>query len=696
MKKIVNCLIFLILPLLSTTAQEGVLQVENITENTQEKKNVSGLRMLGKVTNNIHTLRWAPLSSAEWQLGNSDGYRLEYIEIRKGEKLRSFSDITFSTVIKPWELDEWKIFADSDIDLPLVAAQAIHGSKSQESESNSFFVQDESNHNKYSMALLAADFSADCAKASGLSYSHQIKNGFDYYYRLALNKKVSGIISDTAYHKMQISQPYRYAPIISKCIEEELSVTINIQENIQKETGYYVEKSEDGKLFSRINDLPYIYTKSNLSGEEMSIAIRDSVSKNYTPHYYRVQGIDAFADLGPYSETILLMGRDKTPTSPPRNLTSKQVGNSNIELTWNWSAEKNESDLQGFKIFHGSDPNGYFEPLQEDALDPSIRSFVHTNTNILQPNYYFVAAIDTASNIEKSLRISGHLIDTQPPSPPKNLSSSMDSTGYMLLKWAANPEPDVTSYQVYFSNDENAVFTNRSYDYVRDTLFLDSLNLKTLTEEIFYYVIAVDASFNESARSEIIKVQKPDIVPPTAPIIKDYKNYNNAIRLTISPSRSSDVVNHSIWRKTDNSAWKLLTTIATDITEYIDTPLVENESYNYRLSATDDSNNKSPYSQSLRLKVSGPFYLIPPANLTIESKNDQCVLTWDYNYSSNISFMVYRKTDNGKLISYKLIDSETTFTDTDTKKGSNYTYAVKAIRTDGKESKLSELIKIEI
>ena len=123
------------------------------------------------------------------------------------------------------------------------------------------------------------------------------------------------------------------------------------------------------------------------------------------------------------------------------------------------------------------------------------------------------------------------IIDETPPAPPTGLNGEIDSTGIVSLFWDLGPEEDIYAYNVYFANQEDHLFSKVSNQHLKNTSFFDSIQIKTLTEDIFYYVVALDASFNESERSEILKLNRPDVIPPVAPLFENYTVSSSAIEI---------------------------------------------------------------------------------------------------------------------------------------------------------------------
>ncbi len=677
----------------SFTLLNGQEKEESYPDTTSQTKVERSLSLIGKIYNGNICLRWAPNNYPLWEIANSNGYVLELKKV-KNDSLRHADNVLFKKVssspIKPWPLDDWKIFSDNENKLPLVAAQAIYG-KQQSSSSNYLKVEEEMN-NKFGLALLAADFSEKCAEASALSHKEYFDADYTYFYKLYVSNVSKEISSDTVYYKIsKRSAVYRYPPEIVSTEENDLNVTLTWKDVGQSNSGFYIEKSSDGINFTRLNDIPFIQTKTNLSGPYNHISFTDSIKQNYVPRFYRIAGIDGFAHLSPYSDTLKLMGRDKTSTSPPRKLSSTQEENMSINLSWEWEAEMKEEDLSGFDIYHSTKANGYFTKLNDQLLSPDTRNYQHKQTDLIA-NYYFVSAIDTASNEVQSLRHLANLIDTTPPDSPTGLNAIVDSSGYLLLRWNKSPEADVANYKVYFSNDDKSVFTARSTKYLGDTLFLDSLHLKTLTEEIYYKVTAIDFKFNESDPSEILKVMKPDIVAPTAPVMIDYKNSEESIEILFNNSKSHDVVKQKLFRKTSDKEWELLAELSPDATHYIDNEISENIVYKYKLQSEDDANNLSEYSSIMMVSLGEAYYLKSIDNLSVSKNEQTCELNWNYEDTEGIYFLIYRKSNDGKLTSYKKVENTTEFIDDRIKTDTTYSYAIKVKSIKGKESKLSTVV----
>ena len=676
--------------------EEGtpVLEAVDTTSTT-----TNSLALIAKTGSKSIKLRWAPTTAMHWLYGNKYGYILQRKKLALSESTQPAvgpTELLTGDTIKPWPLDDWKVFADTGNDLPLVAAQAIYGEQTVIPSLENIVKADDELQNKYGFALLAADQSQDCALASGLYYEDtDIDPDYMYQYTLYLGLSPSAAADTIVIYSNPNLTDTTAAPQIIEVGEVENSITLKWDKSMDASySGYFIERSGNGgNSFTPLNERAYVMMQSDINKGLPYVVYQDSLSENYKPYTYRVRGIDAFAELGPWSEYVTAMGRDKTPVSPPRDIETEQTKNNGAKITWSWGAEEGEKDLAGFDIYHSNDPQGYFAKRNTKLLPKNSREYTDESISPIESNYYYVAAVDTAGNVSKSLRRYVLLVDSIAPAPPTGLAAAIDSNGLINLRWDLGPEIDLTSYQVYFSNDKEEVFTNRSKDYVKDTTYQDSVTLQTLTEEIYYYVVAFDASFNESEPSEIVTVKKPDVVPPVAAVFADYKNSDSAIFIRFIPSTSADVVSHILERRTDSSPWSELTTLASGLSQYTDTTVVDGQYYEYRLTAIDDSDNRTPSSKNLRLRASGPLFLQTPTNFSADRKGKEVKLSWEYKNSKEIYFIIYRKVGEDPLLSYKRVDGDTSYTDTTT--ASQVSYAVKAVHSNGKESAVTDLISLK-
>src|SRR5690606_24832688 len=72
-------------------------------------------------------------------------------------------------------------------------------------------------------------------------------------------------------------------------------------------------------------------------------------------------------------------------------ITELEVDGSDIEVHWEFPSAQ-ESEIVGFEVIRGYRREGPFQPLHQNLLGPSVRSFVDEEP--LRSNYYFVRVYD--------------------------------------------------------------------------------------------------------------------------------------------------------------------------------------------------------------------------------------------------------------------------------------------------------------
>ena len=126
-------------------------------------------------------VRWAPNNALLWELGNQYGYHIhKYLILKKGKVLSEPRYLKLdSGLFKPKPLEVWEELAlNKEGEIAnynaFIAAQSLYGEEFEITGPAGSPVQIAAESNKqdlrFSFALLAADYSAPVAKASGLRF----------------------------------------------------------------------------------------------------------------------------------------------------------------------------------------------------------------------------------------------------------------------------------------------------------------------------------------------------------------------------------------------------------------------------------------------------------------------------------------------------------------------------------------------
>lgn len=663
----------------------------------QDSSDLARIQVLAKATDTGIILRWAPDRPLAWYLSLNSGYKIEREEIAD---IKNPSGKVIHTVLadslRPWLLDDWQrisppITKDHNA---IVAAQMIHGKNWSAAKSKSFITKAEELQNRYSYTLLAADLSAPAATASGLMYvDKQVRKGYKYHYRITSLAKpqlfiiLPGTISIS--EKTRITTP---VPVLDHIAQQDRLLTLAWEKEILENhfTAFHVERSEDGKSFSRITSVPFV--NSDLSKDSLNDVFylyQDSTAQNYKKYHYRIIGITPFAEYSSPSNVLVQYSIDKTPPPAPTQVKATQIGPDKIKIEWDHSGA---SDLKGFFVGHSFNPISDYNILHLSPIAPGTKYYIHDSVNTLKANHYIIAAVDTAGNASYSLNTYGHLVDSIPPAIPSGLKGKIDTSGKVYLSWNANKEPDIMGYAIHFSNDSTHAFAVVTNKPVLTNSYIDTIMIRTLTERIYYKIVAIDKNFNYSDFSPYIALQRPDVIPPSAPLFKEYWRDTASIALSWINSTSKDVIKHNLYRKTDSSGeWTLIESQSKNknaVSSFIDKKVEAGIEYEYKIVAVDDAGLISNTAFNYKIRANAKNAPADIIDFLLTAEGSKAMLTWKSSAPPKAQYIIYKAIDQGPFLA---IDKCTTTSYADTIKDNqkNIAYRIRIKYPDGKLSDYS-------
>ncbi len=581
-------------------------------------------------------LRWAPSDYVFWEMGNTHGYIIERI----GDTDTVFAPLP-GMPIKPWTQEEFKSVKDTSNKYLAVAMEMLYGELESGEDAtlgsnlqNSIMEQ----QNRHSYALMSADLNKEAARSLGFMYEDKdVKTGAKYTYRIRINHTDPDLKTDTLEVFIDFSQKY-LEQAVRNCWVESFDNEIKVAwtfHNSALFSAYDIERSTDKKTWKKLNSKPYL---SSQSGVEKSYLYIDTMVNNNTAYHYRLRGYTPFGEMGLYSEIMTTTPKDMTPPTPAFDVKAKDQGGA-VLITWD--AFPNEVDHDGFYIGRSYLASGGFEKISA-KLKKEERAFLDFQANVLENNYYAVISVDKSGNEAVSYVALGYIVDSLPPTPPTGLAGAIDSTGFVRISWARGPEADIIGYRVYWANDTLSEFSQLTGDVLSHTVFYDSVNVKTLSEFAYYKVVAVDHRYNHSEYSQILTLQKPDLVPPAAPVITKYNQEQLSVSFSWVNSVSDDVVSHRLEKRIGDEDWKELKTFKDKEKQWSDKDLIASKAYSYRIVAIDDANNIS-YSKSLEITAIDRGLRDDVDNLKIVTRDGKSYLEWTYGNVKDAVFVVYKQ-----------------------------------------------------
>lgn len=313
----------------------------------------------------------------------------------------------------------------------------------------------------------------------------------------------------------------------------------------------------------------------------------------------------------------------------------------------------------------------YYASLTGFPIDSFIICIVNENTKIYAPtnsaghNYCKMFDVDFRSSEAIT---------------PKLVSAKQTATG-VEIKWTYSS--DATGYYIYRKNKsgnyekiatlkgkEKLSYTDaKAYSSYKNTYTVKAYNSNGVSR---YFTDGVSAYYI------------------AAPKLSSASNYNGGIK--VSWKKVSTATKYNIYRKKKGGTnWENIGSVKSSKLYFVDKNVSSKQTYYYTVRAYDKKGG-SEYD------VNGVGAMYVPAPKVSEFKNTSkgVQISWK-KVSVASSYRVYRKTGSGswKLVK-KLNKSTFTFTDTNVKSGTKYSYAVKAVssgKLSGYATKTIEYLK---
>lgn len=399
---------------------------------------------------------------------------------------------------------------------------------------------------------------------------------------------------------------------------------------------------------------------------------------------YYIEGIDYFGEMSQPSSMVNIRIDDVTPPPPPLNLSGRA---DSLRVLLQWEQEDTE-DLKGYNIFRSPKSEGEFVPVNTDLIPAERSSYSETLQNP-GPYYYRVEAEDHTGNKSLSEMAFVDAQDVFPPSQPLDLAIKSD-TGRFYLTWRENEELDLGGYLLYRTVDENDpdhyVLLNAE---PLDTNYYEQRLPKNVKNEFFYFLVAIDTSYNRSKPSAIATAVLPDVVAPERPVISQVGYSDEGIIVNWIRNVEEDLAGYHLYRSdslNSDDTQVNQAQIAKSSFRFVDRTTIGNKDYYYRLAAIDSSGNISPLSEAAYAFRREELLL--EAQLTVKLKSQKGKKTNRLEWSEIDpklikGYVVFRGETEKSIKPITGLVASTNFVDKDLKKEA-YFYQVRAYSIPGK------------
>jgi hypothetical protein len=582
-------------------------------------------------------LRWAVNTPIGWRNSHKSGFMVtRFTVLRNGKILAKPEKILLTPKpLLPEPLDSWIDLAQKD-NYAAIIAQSIYGENFEVSGANegplSKIVNTaEELDQRYTFALYAADMSFEGALKAGWGLvDNNVKPNEVYTYQISVfdNPKVkSGPFAIGLKNYSPLPEPTDFNAIPD---DKKILLSWDYASFKSIYSSFMVEKSSDGVNFSPISKTPLVNMNDKANHPSMTMYYIDTLSVNDKTYQYRLYGISSFGEKGQVTKPIAAKGIAALVTVA--RLINYQIESSNsVNLEWEYPKEA-EGFIQGFEINLAEKDKGPYKVVSTGLL-PSDRKF--ECKDLFPSNYFTVTVVGKNNQRLTSQSMLVQPIDSIAPAKPIGLEGTIDSLGVVRLKWKANQEKDLLGYRILKANNKDEEFVDiyhKSYvgnDYVDKTV-----SLKMSNSKVYYRIAAEDKRFNISETSEILILEKPDKIPPAAPIFKDYDVKEGKVYLKWIRSYSDDVVSYSLRRREKGQEkWEEIKQISDTLQDFIDDKTENRKTYQYAILAKDKSNLWSSLDHStvtVTVLDFTPIKTISFLQGLPERDNKKIVLSWDY------------------------------------------------------------------
>lgn len=395
--------------------------------------------------------------------------------------------------------------------------------------------------------------------------------------------------------------------------------------------GYQIERASDTPMnFTSLSALPFMNGSNSpqLLVSDTSVIQRSRV-------FYRVAGLDVFGLRGPWSDTLSYFMLPDMACPSIENL--RMIADTALGFEW-IIPDSIAPYVKEWAIDYTAAIDEVFQPLQSIKTEDSWLAkwpkgysslYLRPSFTDLNGHEYFGAIAFIQP------------IDSLPPPLPTGLLAQCDSSGLVKLQWRT--APGAAYYRLYRSNYRNTEFTDHSHVYLNDTLYADTIDVKTLQDTVYYAVTALDSRYNESAQM-VIACPVYDKIPPPPPAFMGYELTEKGY--LIRWVGSADAAHYRLHRQVDEQ----LTIMQTDSQFYLDSTGIYNANYTYYLTAIDRNANQSEMSAKLGLRfpLKTTIPAVPKPLCVNDTPNRKCYVLWEYPELSNISHFRIMLKSNGR------------------------------------------------
>ena len=432
------------------------------------------------VKNGEMMIRWEPRTWEEWETSLKEGYE---VKIFSGNSKGSLN-LMSTERIKPATKKEWDIAIANQSDTLL--REFYEGSQTllymvpeMEVEIQNSLMEEpgktqEQNIGEFRLGYLAytTTYGMDLIEMSGLGYRLKLERGKIYRIEVSTNGYNGYQFNYDPAQKIISSLP----KLTSEFSNKNVTLSWPTPEFKQQYFGYYLSKSDNGRNYKRVLDVPFVNNSDTIIAGVNANLITEKVvlEKNYKDYWFKIKGMNYFGQVSSISSVQKGYGFEELEVMPIINF-ADQTKDNKAEI--NWTVDPNLNRLiDHFAIFRADERDGDFKIVYDSipAMSRAIKVPMEHNRN-----FYSVGIIPKDGRMIRSFPVFIMGQDTVAPITPQNFVGTIDTNGVVTFNWDRNKEEDLWGYKIFRSEYIEDEFAPLSSSPLIDTFFVDTINLNS-------------------------------------------------------------------------------------------------------------------------------------------------------------------------------------------------------------------------
>ncbi len=478
------------------------------------------------------------------------------------------------------------------------------------------------------------------------------------------------------------------------------TISWNADSVVKDYLGFQIERRIDNGKNETLLKSPFVNFKTNTEKQDRLASFRDEKLEQGKLYTYKIYGINYFGLKGKYSNEVKIYLPRLANANV--NIDTVQSKGNEREIFVSLTKEIDSLPLSVNRlVLMRSDSllTGY-SLVEQISIKPGETQVKFITKSLLPSgdrNYFKVFAFSPDNDTSYSTPYYYFTLDQEPPKPVSELKGIIDSLGHVSLSWQKPKENDLLGYRVYRANLKTEEFVEKTSSLNLQTTFSDTLNLNTLTNEVFYFVVAVDQNYNNSINSDTVLVVKPDTIPPSEPFIISLRKLETKAFLEWQNSTSRDVEKSFLIRRAELEIDTILSWRKDEYSQFTDSTFAFSKENNYCIVCSDKSNNVT--SSKVRSLFIEPGFR--PALKNVSAKPDRSNksirVSWDKPNNDVFQYFIYRKKGTGEFHLIATLSSDSVvscvYNDKTVLISNDYEYLVQYQSTDGFRSLKHESVK---